>query len=352
MPENKPQVFFFSNISSRKGVANLIYGLARDLDKAGDMYLVCCDADPADFSHLDDIIQRVNIFPLKRLLSLTSLRWDLKMMTFLEYSVFDWLASFYLKNASPVYALAGMALHIFKKAQKMGLKKILIATSLHIDYVWQLHKEEEEKLGCDYEWLNLSLRDKILKEYELADEIIVYSGLTYNTFIDRGIPASKLRRLNQSVDRDYFRRKAAKQDDIFRIIYAGRLTPQKGVHYLISAFKELRLANTELLLFGQTPTNELKKWLHRQIKECPGIKLNHGDVRLAYEQASVLVHPSLNDNTGSTILEALGYGIPVIVTENTGAKELIKEGENGYIIPIRDIAAIKEKILHYYNSYN
>jgi len=352
MPENKPQVFFFSNISSRKGVANLIYGLTRDLTKAGNIYLVCCDADSADFSHLEDIIQRVNIFPLKRLLSLTPLRWDLKMMTFFEYNSFDYLASFYLKNASPVYALAGMALHIFKKAQRMGLKKILIATSLHIDYVWQLHKEEEKVVGADYEWLNLSLRDKILKEYELADQIIVHSDLTHNTFTDRGIPASKLKRLNQKVDRDYFRRKEAKKDDIFRIIYVGRMTPQKGIHYLISAFKELKLANAELLLFGLTPTSRLKKWLNTQISEFPGININQGDVRLAYEQASVLVHPSLNDNTGSTIFEALGYGIPVILTENTGAKELIKEGENGYIIPIRDVAAIKEKVLHYYNNLN
>lgn len=330
----------------------MVLTLAKRLSKESKIRIVCGNWSKDDFPSSDSTIRRVNIFLLKRMLNITPLRWDLKVMMFLEYSIFDFLASRFVVNSSPVYALAGMALHIFKKAEIMGLKKILFATTLEIGFVWRLHKEEEKVVGRDYEWLNVHLKNKILKEYELADEIIVYSKLTYKTLLDSGIDESKLKYLMQKIDDDYFKRRTEKKDNKFRVLYVGRLTPQKGIHYLIKAFKELKLPNAELLLFGATPTSQLRKWVNGQIKNCDNIKIKCGDPRPAYEQASVLVHPSLNDNTGKTISEALAYGLPIVLTENTGSKELIEEGKNGYIIPIRSVEAIKEKIGYYHSISN
>ena len=344
----RPQFFFPWNISQRHGLNRIVLPLAKQLSKQAKIRLVCRDAGSADFPNLENNIRRVNIIPLKRILSFTPLRWSLRLMVMLEYNLFDYFASKYVENYSPVYAVQGMALYIFKKAEKLGLKKILIATSLHIGFVWQVHKEEERILGYDYEWLNLRLKDKMLKEYEMADLIITSSKLTYKTFLDRGVDEHKLKYLPPEIDKDYYKRREAKLDDIFRVLYVGRITPQKGIHYLIKAFKELNLPNSKLLLFGGTATRETRIWLKHMIKGWDNIEVRSGDPRPAYEQSSVLAHPSLNDNTGATISEALAYRLPVIVTENTGAKELISNGENGFIIPIRDVEAIKEKIRYYY----
>jgi glycosyltransferase involved in cell wall biosynthesis len=51
-----------------------------------------------------------------------------------------------------------------------------------------------------------------------------------------------------------------------------------------------------------------------------------------------------------TVIEAMACGLPVIVTENTGAKSAVIDGENGFIIPINDLEVLKSKIRFFYNQ--
>ncbi|KPK96605.1 MAG: hypothetical protein AMJ95_13255, partial [Omnitrophica WOR_2 bacterium SM23_72] len=345
----KPQFFFFGGLSEKKGLRG-IGKLAKELNQEKPMRFVCKEACSADFSGPENEFKQLNIFPFKRAFGLTPLRWSYKAMTWIEYELFDFFASRCVENSSPVYAVQGMALNIFKKAKKLGLKKFLIASSLHIERVWSLHKEEEKILGYDYEWLGPKLKDKILREYELADLIIVPSELTLETFTERGFAQERLKLMPREIDQDYFRRRQAKQDKVFRVLFVGRITPQKGIHYLVQAFRELNLPDSELILFGSTATRAANRWFKKLISNKRNIVTACGDARDAYEQASVLVHPSLQDNYGLAVPEALTYGLPVIVTENTGAKDLVKDGVNGFIIPIRDTEAIKEKIRFYYRK--
>jgi len=349
--ENRAQFFFSGSFADKRGGytwGSFLY--AKQISKELNLYFICRDISLSEFPRASGF-KKVNIYPLKRILAHTPLRWDYKTMIFLELELFDRFASFYVdRGFFSIYANQGQALHIFKKAEKLGIKKILLIHTPHIDLVWDIHQEEAKILRYNYEWLGLSLRNKILREYELADLIIVSSRFSYQSFLERGFDERRLKIISFEIDKDYFRRKGRKKDKIFRILYVGRLTPEKGIHYLIEAFKQLNLSDSELLLFGGIVTRKAKMWLKRLIGESQNIKISQGDSRIAYEQSSVLVHPALQDSFGLTIPEALAYGLPVIVTENTGAKELIKNGENGFIIPIRDVEAIKEKILYYYSK--
>ncbi len=69
-----------------------------------------------------------------------------------------------------------------------------------------------------------------------------------------------------------------------------------------------------------------------------------------YRSSTIFVLPSLEDGWGVVVSEAMACGLPVIVTEHTGAKDIVDEGINGFIIPSRDVAAIKEKIILLYND--
>ena len=60
----------------------------------------------------------------------------------------------------------------------------------------------------------------------------------------------------------------------------------------------------------------------------------------------VCVHPSFTDGFGLAPAEALACGVPVIVTEDTGMKELVEEGVNGYIVPTGSWEAILERLKH------
>jgi glycosyltransferase involved in cell wall biosynthesis len=74
----------------------------------------------------------------------------------------------------------------------------------------------------------------------------------------------------------------------------------------------------------------------------------HEELPELYNRASVVVFPSLNDGFGLVILEAMACRVPVIATENTGGPDVIRDGVDGFIIPIRDVEALKERLLWLY----
>jgi glycosyltransferase involved in cell wall biosynthesis len=70
----------------------------------------------------------------------------------------------------------------------------------------------------------------------------------------------------------------------------------------------------------------------------------HARVFEIMAQHDVLVFPSLIEGFGAVILEAMSRGLPVITTPNTAGPDLIEEGIDGYIVPIRDADAIAERL--------
>jgi glycosyltransferase involved in cell wall biosynthesis len=73
------------------------------------------------------------------------------------------------------------------------------------------------------------------------------------------------------------------------------------------------------------------------------VRDNYGQV---YGKSHVVVQPSLADGYSYAVMEAMASGLPVIVTSSTGSAELIRDGENGYIIPPCDAGAIRERLTH------
>src|SRR5260370_28382511 len=69
-----------------------------------------------------------------------------------------------------------------------------------------------------------------------------------------------------------------------------------------------------------------------------------------YSQASVLVLPSIQEGLALVQAQAMACGVPVIASDNTGAADLFTDGVEGFIVPIRDADAIREKILMLYEN--
>ena len=105
-----------------------------------------------------------------------------------------------------------------------------------------------------------------------------------------------------------------------------------------------RLKNSQLVFVGENRFPQ--KWLEERYsglyQHIPSV--SHFLLNQYYSQASVLVLPSLIDGFGLVVVEALACGIPVIVTVNTGASDIMTNGVEGFIIPIRDVEALKHKL--------
>jgi len=169
--------------------------------------------------------------------------------------------------------------------------------------------------------------------------------------IDRGVAPEKILVRRLGVDFQHFKQSARthnRSNRRTRFLFVGAMTPLKGVHYLLTAFERLK-QNAELWLVGATPTDPvLQKKIESSSNLTERIQII-GPVpqqRLIeiYAQCDIFVLPSLCDGWGMVVNQALACGLPSIVSDSTGAKEIISEGENGYIVKSRDADDLAEKM--------
>ena len=142
--------------------------------------------------------------------------------------------------------------------------------------------------------------------------------------------------------------KGIKTEGIFTFIFVGRIVGDKGINELVSAFAELhkKYEKTRLLLVGrfEKELDPLKAETLNVIDKHISIELlgpKYGDELLAYYAASdCFVFPSYREGFPNTVMEAGAMGLPSIVTDINGSREIIMDGKNGVIIPSKDVEAL------------
>lgn len=255
-------------------------------------------------------------------------------------------SSKYLKECDIFIGWSGSSLETLIEAKKLKKVTILERGSSHYNYQMKILSEINKDFIPNYDsW------QRELLEYELADYISIPSSFVKRTFIENGIPEKKLLVNAYGVNLTEFKQ-IEKKDNIFRIIFCGSMSIQKGSHLLLQAFHELNLSNCELLHLGSVQ-NEMKKYLKKYKRDNLILKGHQPQNKLYefYSQGSVFVIPSLQEGMAMVQLQAMACGLPLICSTNTGGDDLItKDGEEGFVIPIRDVEAIKEKILYLYNN--
>jgi glycosyltransferase involved in cell wall biosynthesis len=141
-----------------------------------------------------------------------------------------------------------------------------------------------------------------------------------------------------------------KQDNVFRVIHCGTISIRKGVHYLLQAFSELKLPHAELWLIGSM-TDEIRPFLANfsaaVFHKGP---FPESELYRYYGQGSVLCLASIEEGLAMVQPQAMACGLPVICTTNTGGEDIVCDGQDGFIVPIRDVEALKEKILFFYEN--
>ncbi len=180
------------------------------------------------------------------------------------------------------------------------------------------------------------------QEIQLADHIFVPSSFVQNSLLEAGAKPEKISVIPFGAPIDYFHPQP-KPDKPFRTLFVGRVGPRKGVHYLLQAWQELSLPEAELLLVG---INEFPKgWLNQYTKGIRHISsVPHASLNRYYSSANVLVLPSLVEGLALVQLEAMACGIPLITTPNAGGSDIVTDGVEGFVIPVRDVEALKEKL--------
>jgi glycosyltransferase involved in cell wall biosynthesis len=275
----------------------------------------------------------------------TPIRYSTSWASYLKNECFDRCVAASLDHPTERFmGFTGQALHSFRRARELGTETLeLVAVNSHVDNVWRLHRRAAADTGIHDSWLNPTQRRKMKAEYALADRIYVHSEYTRASFIDAGIPRSKLRRTILEVDPRFQPAPSDSEGDRFHIVYVGRLDATKGIPLLLNAFDQLP-PHAELTLVGGWASGRMRRYLTAWQAEQPRLHIAPGDPLPVLHAADVFVHPSYEDGFGYAPMEALACNVPVIVTEDTGMKESVVDGHNGYIIPTGDEDALLDRL--------
>ncbi len=301
----------------------------------------------------DKVVSLPSTFILNR--AIPKLAGETMMRKFLPQS-YRWFAKTavaYLEGSTLIHVWSSTAEPSINWAKHNGIPVVLERSSAHITVQSQILEEEYKQLGLVCREVHPEIVAQELREYQLADRIAVPSLFAKRTFFQQGFNETQLIHNPLGTSLKTFS-PGVKEDDVFRVVYAGALGVRKGIHYLVRAFIEANIPNSELILLGKAipETPHLLTGADERVK-CPG-HVSEAELARYYRNSSVFVMPSLEDGFGMVLAQAIACGLPIVSTSNTGAEDLlrmqntepiyldnqIEEYPSGYIVPPRDDSAI------------
>ena len=242
-------------------------------------------------------------------------------------------------------AISGSSLKTGQELQARGGRFICDRGSSHQRYQERIVAEEYGRWGVSRrvtDFRDIANEEKI---YAVADAITVPSRFAARSFVEEGVPAEKVRVIPYGVRLEQFVRTGEPAAGRFEVLFAGSVGLRKGVPYLLEAFAKLRHPAKRLRMAGAVHP-DLKTVLGRLPQEQVELLGAVSQARLAelMSTSHVMVLPSIEEGLALVQGQALACGCPVLASTNTGGGDLFTDGVEGFIVPVRDVAALTEKM--------
>ncbi len=300
--------------------------------------------------------------PLKRIKSyfllgafkyITCSKLKIKTFDYFTSCIFDFLVAYSLektgKKKEIFHGWNGASLKSIQRAKKLGYITVVERSCPHIDIQKKLIEEEQKRLLGKVIYYEEKKKVAMMKkEYEMADFIVTPSLYTRRSFIEKGYNPKKIITVPLSLEKITMRPKE-KRTKRFKVLCIGGNFYRKGLYYLLRAWKLLNLENAELIIKGNIP-KEFEKMKKINNLHLITQRLSNKNLAALYQKVDIFVLPSIDDGFGMVVVEAMTAGLPVIITKNVGVADGIKNGEEGFVVPIRDPEALAEKISYFYNN--
>ena len=231
---------------------------------------------------------------------------------------------------------------------KMFVKVKTVATV----YVWgkyEVHRQIMQAL----DWTALHFVDKVTAHCEDTFEKTVRLGFSrerVNKLI-AGFPAHEVQRYT-SAERLAARRALGVRDDEVLMLNVARIHPEKAHDQLLKSFAVVHREHpkTKLWICGVGfPSLEADlRQLRTDLRLDDSVEFIgfHGDLTKYLNVADIMVHPSHVEGVPIAILLGMSAGLPIVVSDVGGVREVIKQGKTGYLIPENDVASFAAQVSH------
>lgn len=237
-----------------------------------------------------------------------------------------------------------------------GYAAMIASEKTGIPYIVTLHGFDiltNKEIGYGL-MLNKTHKRTITEVLKNASKVIVASTTVHDAVTSLGIYPEKIAVIPYNAEKFFFEKPKLKTSNKseFRLLFTGHLTERKGVKYLIDSVAKIKKSFNGIKLVIVGDGNE-RKSLEAQVKML-GLEQNimflgsapNEELKNQLYLSDVFVLPSLCEAFGIVVVEAMACGKPVIATDFGAARDLVKDGINGFLVRPKDSDALSEKILH------
>jgi len=241
----------------------------------------------------------------------------------------------------------GAATESVRRARELGIETFMDSPIGHMGWIREEMRREASLVPAYAGTLQChDFPDSVIARHEqelaLCDHLMVLSRHARESLVARGVDEAKMIMTPLGVDLELFHPAPRADDGVFRIVFVGQITQRKGISYLVDGFRRAAIANSELVFVGEV-IGTAEPWIG-----VPGVRhvppMPRVDLPGIYATSDVYVLPSLAEGFPLTSIEAMACGLPPILSEHTFAHDVITDGEDGYVVPIRDADAIAERL--------
>lgn len=248
-----------------------------------------------------------------------------------------------------VMAPMGSCTPLFKLAaqQKRPILKVFDAPNSHPRLHAELWRRECRDFSPGYEipfpdWIV----GRISQEIEQADLVLCPSDFVKESMVAEGVPPSKCHVRHFGVDTSIFQPRPQLPDKpVF--VSVGSVCLRKGHQYLFRAFAKLRETHRDarMICIGGIRPDFEREWPMWQgvIEHHPF--LPQGEIAEILQGATAFVLASVEEGFARVLSEAMAAGLPVIATHESGATTVVRDQEEGIIVPARDIGSLHRAML-------
>lgn len=200
-------------------------------------------------------------------------------------------------------------------------------------------------------------RAAISIKYPLYRRVITISDAIHQVLLDCGVAADKLVTVRSAVDpedyrnpvsRDEFQRRFSLQDKVLTIAIVAQLIARKGHRYLFAAMRELSLQhpNLRLICFGSGPELANLETLasEYQLQQIISFAGFQEDLNRFIGHFDIVAHPALAEGLGVALIQASAAGVPIVGSRAGGIPEIVRHGENGFLVPPADEDALTKAL--------
>ncbi len=252
-----------------------------------------------------------------------------------------------------IHCWSGVSEELLASTRVESSCTMLMRGSAHITVQARLLVDEEKRTGVPLDRPSDWMHDRELHEYGLADRILVLSTFSQRSFEEEGVPASRIDMVPLGVQVDAFRppaevivnrRRRITSGEPLRVLFVGAVSYRKGFLDFATVIEALHGRGFHFELVGPI-LPECAPLVERLRGKATFVgKKRQADLPASYHAADVFLFPTIEDGFPAVMAQAKAAALPILTTAHGAGLDIVSPGQDGWIVPVREPAAIVDRL--------